>query len=77
MFKHVDFISALGNITTVGFFGLSLNVVEDSMKFLCMIASLIVAYVTYKHTQEKRALLREQLKSERAKQIQDILDKAD
>lgn len=44
---------------------------------MCLIASLIVAYVTYRHTQEKRAMLKEQMKIEKDKQSQALIDSAE
>jgi len=60
--KHVDIKAALGNITSLGFFGISMTNVETGLRIMCLIGSLVVGWVTYKHTQEKRAFLRQQNK---------------
>ena len=61
--KHIDSASFLGNITSLSLLGISVATIETALRFLCLIASLAVAWVTYRHTQEKRAELRERKKS--------------
>lgn len=59
-FKHVDLTGAFGNITGLSLFGIGLSAVETTLRFICLIGSIAVGWVTYMHTQEKRRFLRDQ-----------------
>lgn len=63
-FKHIDIQGILGNATSLGLVGVSLANIETSLRILCLVGSLIVGWVTYKHTQEKRAFLKKAKKDD-------------
>ena len=61
--KHIDFGTYLGNIASLGFFSASfITGLESGLRILCLVGSLVVGWVTYRHTQEKRAFLKQQKK---------------
>ena len=60
--KHLDFTGAFGNITSLSLFGIGLSSIETGLRILCLVGSLVVGWVTYQHTQEKRRFLRDQKK---------------
>lgn len=58
--KHLDFAGAFGNISSLTLFGIGVSGIETGLRILCLVGSLVVGYVTYQHTQEKRKFLRDQ-----------------
>jgi len=58
-FKHLDFSGAFGNVTSLSLLGISMTSIETGLRILCLVGSLVVGWVTYLHTQEKRQFLRE------------------
>lgn len=58
--KHLDITGLFGNITSLSLFGIGISNIEAGLRIMCLIGSLAVGWVTYQHTQEKRAFLKKQ-----------------